>query len=104
MNDRSRRQFVFQIFAGGIALGSVHALAAGPKLEEGDAQAVALGYKQDTTVVDAKKYPNHTSTQSCANCQLFQGKAGDTSGGCALFGAKQVAAGGWCSAWNKKVG
>jgi hypothetical protein len=53
--------------------------------------------------VDAKKYPNHTASQNCASCQLFQGKAKDAAGGCPLFAGKQVVATGWCSAWAKKA-
>jgi high potential iron-sulfur protein len=106
MSTSSRRHFVLQIVAAGAVIASLDARAqgAGAKLSESDPQAVALGYKDDTTRVDDKKYPKHASTQTCANCQLFQGKAGDALGGCALFPGKQVAAAGWCSAWNKKAG
>ena len=101
----NRRTFVLQIVASGVALGASrsHAQAGGPKLEESDPQAVALGYRQDTKKVDDKKYPNHSPAQDCANCQLYQGKVKEASGPCALFPGKQVAAPGWCSAWNKKV-
>jgi hypothetical protein len=71
--------------------------------DEIDAQAVALGYKPDSTKVDATKYPQHAVTQNCANCQLYQGKAKDPTGPCPLFAGKQVAAAGWCTAWNKKA-
>jgi High potential iron-sulfur protein len=96
---------MFQIAAAGsiVAAPVAQAQSAGPKLEESDPQAVALGYQQDTGKVDAKKYPNHVAAQDCANCQLFQGKANDPTGPCPLFAGKQVAAGGWCSAWNKKA-
>jgi len=77
--------------------------AAGPKLEESDPTAVALGYREDTNKVDGKKFPKHQATQNCANCQLFVGTPKDTMGGCPLFAGKQVAAAGWCSAWNKKA-
>lgn len=79
------------------------AQAAGPKVEETDPMAVSLGYKEDTTKVDDKKFPKHTAAQNCAGCQLFQGAPKDAMGGCALFGAKQVAGNGWCSAWTKKA-
>lgn len=39
--------------------------------------------------------------QTCANCKLYTGGAAPT-GGCPLFGAKQVVAGGWCKAWVTK--
>lgn len=72
-------------------------------LSETDAQAVALGYKTDTTQVDAKKHTNHSTKQSCGGCALFQGKAADASAPCLVFGNKVVVAKGWCSAWTKKA-
>ena len=102
MISRNRRTFMFQIAAAGTAVLVASRVSAQTKLEENDPQAVALGYKHDTTKVDKAKYPKHEATQKCSNCQLFQGKATDAWGPCALFGAKQVAGNGWCSAWVKK--
>lgn len=65
-------------------------------------QAQALGYKTDSTKVDVKKYPNRAADQSCFGCTLYQGKAGDSNGGCAVFGNNLVAGKGWCGAWTKK--
>lgn len=106
MNHSNRRAFMLQVVATGsvLAVGQAHAQASGPKLEETDPLAIALGYKHDTTKVDAAKYPKHTAQQDCAGCQLFQGKPKDASGGCPLFPGKQVMATGWCSAWAKKAG
>jgi hypothetical protein len=106
MNSSNRRSFMLQVVATGSALAtaSVYAQHTGPKLEESDPQATALGYKHDTTKVNSKKYPKHTVSQDCATCQLFQGKPKDATGACPLFPGKQVAANGWCSAWVKKVG
>ena len=106
MNNGNRRTFILQAVASGAMLsaGQDMAQAAGTKLSEADPQAAGLGYKEDTTKVDAKKYPNHAASQNCAGCQLFQGKAKDAAGGCALFAGKQVAAMGWCSAWVKRAG
>ena len=106
MNNSNRRTFMFQVVGSGSVLAATRALAqaAGPKLEESDPQAMALGYREDTTKVDGKKFAKHDATQSCANCQLFQGKPTDATGACPLFGTKQVAAKGWCSAWVKKGG
>lgn len=39
--------------------------------------------------------------QTCANCNLYTGGTAPT-GGCPLFGAKQVVAAGWCKAWVAK--
>lgn len=101
MSISNRRVFLMQVAACGTALTAVQAHAQA-KLDEKDAQAVALGYLHDTTKVDAKKYPKHTKDQKCTTCALYQGKAADAWGGCPLFGTKQVAGPGWCSAWAKK--
>lgn len=98
----NRRTFMLQVAAAGTAVAATGGAIAQTKLEETDPQAVALGYKHDTTKVDKAKYPKHDVSQKCSNCQLFQGKPTDAWGGCALFGAKQVAGPGWCSAWVKK--
>ena len=99
----NRREFIVQLSLGTGALVAGQAMAQGAPLAEADPQAVALGYKADTTKVDAKKFPKHAATQNCANCALFQGKAGDKTGGCPLFAGKSVTANGWCSAWAKKA-
>ncbi|MEO8524282.1 MAG: high-potential iron-sulfur protein [Caldimonas sp.] len=105
MTEPTRRTFMLHAVSAGVAVAtsSAHAQTAGAKLDEADPQAVALGYKVDTAKVDGKKYPNHVAAQDCANCQLYQGKAKDPTGPCPLFAGKPVAAGGWCSAWNKKT-
>ena len=102
MSISNRRTFLMQVALGGSALAAAQAHAQAVKVDEKDAQAVALGYVADTAKADQKKYPAHTKDQKCSNCALYQGKAGEASGGCPLFGTKQVAAGGWCSAWAKK--
>ena len=102
MISSNRRTFIFQIAAAGAGTLAAGRTLAQTKLEENDPQAVALGYKHDSTKVDPAKYPKHEAAQKCSNCQLFQGKPADAWGPCALFGAKQVAGPGWCSAWVKK--
>ncbi|PLP99148.1 high-potential iron-sulfur protein [Cupriavidus pauculus] len=82
------------------ALGSRHARAAS-MLGEQEPGALKLGYKADTAKVDPQKFPAHKPSQTCANCQLYQGDTGSASGGCVLFGDKDVAAKGWCSAWEQ---
>jgi hypothetical protein len=77
--------------------------AAAAKVEEQDPQAAALGYKNDTTQVDNKKYPAHDVAQHCGNCQLYQGGTA-ASGPCLIFAGKTVEATGWCSAYSKKTG
>ena len=105
MPDIKRRTFFLQAIVAGSALSSVRAMAQAPaKLAESDPQAVALGYKHDSKAVDKAKFPKHEASQTCHNCQLFQGKPDDEWGGCAIFPGKQVAGPGWCSAWIKKPG
>ena len=106
MSTASRRHFFIQVIAIGATVGTidVRAQGAGPKVSESDPQAVALGYKDDTTKVDAKKYPQHQAAQHCANCSFWQGRPDDAWAGCAMFGRKQVDAGGWCSAFSNKPG
>lgn len=72
------------------------------KLEESDPIATALGYKEDTTKVDAQKYPQHKPEQVCADCALYTGKPGEPSGPCSVFAGKIVLAGGWCATFAKK--
>jgi hypothetical protein len=99
--SQTRRTFLMTVAVGGAALSpAVHAQA---RLDEKDPQAVALGYVADATKVDTKKFPKYAAGQVCTNCALYQGKASDAWGGCPLFGAKQVAGKGWCSAWAKKA-
>jgi hypothetical protein len=103
MSNTNRRIFLLQLAASGTALAATQVQAQAAKVDEKDPQAVALGYVQDTTKADTKKFPKHANDQKCTNCALFQGKAADAWGGCPLFGTKQVAGGGWCSAWAKKA-
>ena len=97
-----RREFMIQISAGSAALLAGRFAMAADMVAETDPQAGALGYKADSSKVDAKKYPTHAATQNCGSCALFQGKAGDKAGMCPLFAGKQVSASGWCSAYAKK--
>ena len=101
MSQSNRRTFMIQVAAAGTTLAAI-GQARAAMVEEKDPQAVALGYVADTAKADAKKFPKHTKDQHCGNCALYQGKASDAAGGCPLFGAKQVAMNGWCSAWAKK--
>jgi len=102
MSSTNRRTFIMGLVAGSgvLAAGAARAQAA---VAESDPQAAALGYKTDTTKVDAKKYPKHDASQHCGNCQLYQGKPADATGPCPLFAGKVVHKEGWCSAWVKKA-
>lgn len=100
----NRRQFIITAVPAALAIGATtRALAQPAKVDENDAAAKALGYKQDATKVDATKYPSYAKGKACSGCQLYQGKAGDAWAPCAIFGGKQVAASGWCTAWVKKA-
>ena len=105
----SRRTFFMQSLSCASALSALvvartaQAQAQAPTaVLEASEQAQALGYKADSTQVDAKKYPNRAADQSCGSCVLYQGKAGENTGGCAVFGNNLVASKGWCGAWTKK--
>jgi hypothetical protein len=89
------------ISAVGLPLSSYAATA---KVDEKDPQAMALGYTDNTSQVDPKKFPKHDAAQHCGNCQLFQGTAGAASGPCPIFAVKTVEAAGWCNAYTKKAG
>ena len=102
MQKPNRRVFLFQALSASTAVLATEAIAQA-KLDEKDAQAVALGYVSDTSKADAKKYPKHTNAQKCNNCQLYAGKASDAWAACPIFGGKQVAGNGWCSAYAKKA-
>ena len=99
----SRRRFIQIVpLAGAALLGAQAASAQANMVAETDPQAVALGYVADATKADKAKYKQYAAGQVCTNCALYQGKATDATGGCPLFGTKQVAGKGWCSAWAKK--
>ena len=97
-----RRTFLMTIAATGAAFAGAARAQAKP-LDEKDPMAAALGYVADTAKADTKKFPQHAASQNCANCALYQGKAGEAGGLCPLFAGKQVSAKGWCSAWAKKA-
>ena len=104
MNTRRRFLHIAPIAplaAAGLWTGSAQAQE---MVDEKAGNAVALGYVADAAKVDKAKQPKYVAGASCANCQLYQGKAGSPSGPCPIFPGKQVAAKGWCSAYVKKAG
>ncbi|CAH2892220.1 MAG: FIG00453798: hypothetical protein [uncultured Paraburkholderia sp.] len=100
----SRRTFLISSIgvASSFAL-SRQAFADAPKVAESDPTAQALGYKEDASKVDKAKFAKYAPGQDCGNCSFYQGKAGDAYAPCPMFAGKQVAAKGWCSAYNKKA-
>jgi hypothetical protein len=100
----TRRDFMIALpLAGGAVFPLRQLRAEAAPLDPADPQAVALGYRTDATRVDRARYPQFQPGQHCANCQLFGGAAGADHGPCPIYGGRQVAAGGWCSAWVKKA-
>ncbi len=72
-------------------------------VKDTDAAALAVGYVTDATRANKVKYPTYAAGQRCGACVLYEASASEKSGPCPLFPNKQVAAGGWCSSWAKKV-
>jgi hypothetical protein len=100
----TRRTFIAR--SAGIALLAMagrEALSAPAQVEESEPSAQALGYRADASHVDRAKYPRFQDGQRCGNCQFYQGKPNDAGAQCALFGARQVSAAGWCNAYQAKV-
>jgi hypothetical protein len=67
-----------------------------------DPAAIALGYVENATQVDAKKYPTYVKGSRCDNCLLLQGSSGAYRP-CNLFPGKLVAAAGWCTGWTAEI-
>jgi hypothetical protein len=99
----TRRTFVIHSVVGASALATGSLAFAQTMVLDTDPQAIALGYKNDASKADKAKYPKYAAGQNCANCALYQAKAGDPVGACPLFAGKQVSAKAWCSAWAKKA-
>jgi hypothetical protein len=99
----NRRVFMMQMATAATAVMAVSEASAQAMVDEKDPQAAALAYKADGTKVDKAKFPKFVAGSNCANCALYQAKAGAAAGGCPLFAGKQVAAKAWCSAWAKKA-
>jgi High potential iron-sulfur protein len=101
----SRRTFLISSVgvASTLALSRSAFAADTPKVAETDPTAQALGYKADASKVDKAKFTKYASGQDCGNCSFYQGKAGEAFAPCPMFANKQVAAAGWCSAYNKKA-
>jgi hypothetical protein len=100
----SRRRFMILVAsAATTTVLSIESRAEAPLLAENDPTARALGYKADAAQVDKTTFPRYQTGQTCANCQLYQGKPGSVTGPCPTYGGKLVYAKGWCNAYVKKV-
>ena len=102
-SSSTRRMFMMQVATAATAVLAVSEASAQAMVDEKDPQAAGLAYKADATKVDKAKNPKFVAGSNCANCALFQAKAGAAAGGCPLFAGKQVSAKAWCSAWAKKA-
>jgi len=60
-------------------------------LDPNDPTAKSLGYRSDSSKVDAYANPTYKPDQTCASCAQFQGKPGEQQGGCNIFVGKSVA-------------
>lgn len=105
--DSGRRQLLVATGAvfGMVLVGGIPRLSRAadlPHLSPDDPTAQALGYNEDSSKVDAAKYPNHKPDMACANCNFFQGGSAEF-GPCQLFPGKAVNAKGWCAGYVKKA-
>jgi hypothetical protein len=106
----SRRVIIARSLAAGafipfFGLTALGARAAGlTPLDPADPTAKSLNFVTDGSKVDPKANPTYKPTQKCASCAQYQGKPGDSSGGCNIFAGHSVPANGWCKAWVQKPG
>jgi hypothetical protein len=81
------------------------AFGAAPRtpLDEKDAAAAAVAYREDARRVDPRLSPTYRRGQSCATCALIEFGTARLRG-CSLFPGKLVAATGWCRLWQLRGG
>jgi hypothetical protein len=105
LSDRlSRRDALLTLAAAaGAAVLPRHAFADPQHLDVKDAAAVAAGYVENASQVDAKKYATYVPGSTCGNCLQLQGAAGPAYRPCDFFQGKLVAVAGWCSAWTAEM-
>lgn len=73
------------------------------KLDTKDPAAVALGYVENASQANPKRYPTYVKGSTCDNCLQLQGKAGNQYRPCSLFPGKLVSVSGWCSGWTAEM-
>ncbi|MGE0115581.1 MAG: high-potential iron-sulfur protein [Steroidobacteraceae bacterium] len=96
----NRRRLLGQALLGTVAIGIVgeDSEAVAAKLSAADPLAARLGYIEDASKVDAKRFATYKSGQTCANCVSIKLRYGFWRP-CKLFPNYVVSAKGWCSAW-----
>jgi hypothetical protein len=72
-----------------------------PHLDGSVPAAQALKYTEDASTASGD--PKYVAGDSCANCNFYQGKAGDAYGPCQLVPGHSVSAKGWCTSHTKKA-
>jgi hypothetical protein len=72
-------------------------------LDVKDPAAVKVGYIENASQIDVKKYPIYVKGSNCENCLLLQGATGAHYRPCSLFPGKVVSIDGWCSAWSAEI-
>ena len=77
---------------------SAAAAAEAPLLSPEAPEAKAVKYVEDAT-----RAQGALAGSTCANCGLYQGRAGALTGPCQIFAGKQVKAAGWCSSWAPQM-
>jgi hypothetical protein len=98
------KHFVLLCGAAGALAPTLPAQAADlPHLSPDDPTAKALGYFEDGSKVDSKKYSTYAASQKCSTCMQSKGNAGDAYLACNIFAGKSVNANGWCQVWVKKA-
>lgn len=73
------------------------------RLDVKDPTAVALGYVENASQVDLKKYPAYAQGSNCENCLQLQGSPGNNYRPCSLFPGKLVSVSGWCKGWTPEM-
>jgi hypothetical protein len=76
--------------------------AALPPLDPNDPTAKALGFVNNGSQVDSKKYPTFKPAQKCGTCAQYQGKPADPTAACTIFAGKSVPQTGWCQVWAQR--
>ena len=73
-----------------------------PHLTAANPSAATLGYTEDSSTVDAQRFPTHKSGQRCASCKYFQPNADARYAPCLLYPGNAVSASGWCAGYVPK--
>jgi hypothetical protein len=109
-NPGKSRRFALKAMAGALLgagaarLGLAAAAPQLPHLTDRNPAAASLEYTDDTGTVDARKFPEHTADQRCANCKYFEPAAvsADAYAPCRLYPGNAVSVNGWCAGYASR--